>query len=419
MRATPDRQVLTQKVVEKLPILKRRVHYYDTTNGFGVRVEPSGRRSFFFFAKANGKPEFRALGKFPDVHVKDARAAARGWAGKLSDWKLRNFEGPSPFEKEKKENQAAPTFSALAEAYIENQVRPEANHPERAEYQVRWMLKRHFATWLDRPMDEITVNDMLAVKNACGKRHYLANRATEFIRALYNWAGRSRDGKINFWRTENPAADVECFEENARETFLQPEQLARFNDALRDETHADLKDFLTLAITTGARRSDLFSLRWQDIQWEREVWRVPFPKNGESYDVSLLPAALEVLERRRSEIPDSEEFVFPSHGKTGHLIELKKPWNTFRRRAKITGIRVHDIRRSVASFAAIAGVSLQTIGAMLGHKSMQSTLVYARLHDEATRAGREAGQIKMIEMMASVKKRTRTRNEKLLAAANG
>jgi integrase len=97
--------------------------------------------------------------------------------------------------------------------------------------------------------------------------------------------------------------------------------------------------------------------------------------------------------------------VFPGVGKTGHLTDLKKNWNAFRKRAQIPHIRVHDIRRTNGSYAAMAGVSLKTIQEQLGHKSIQSTMVYSHLHDESVRDGREAGQAKMLSMMKAAKKR--------------
>jgi integrase len=193
---------------------------------------------------------------------------------------------------------------------------------------------------------------------------------------------------------------------------LQPEQLVRFNECLENETHVDLKDFLILEMTTGARKSDLFSMRWEDWHRERQLWTVPFPKNGESYDVSLLPSAVEVLERRHAEALNSAVWVFPGVGKSGHLMELRKPWDAFRKRAAITDIRVHDLRRTVGSYLAISGTPLQQIAAALGHKSMQSTLVYARLQYEAIRDARETGQAKMLEMMDAAKKRMKLASKK-------
>lgn len=420
MRKAPDRQVFTQRFVEKLPVSRTRTHYYDKDiRGFGVRVEPSGRKSFFFFAKANGKPEFRALGQFPDINVGQARTAAKLWAGKLSNWKLRGFEGPSPFEREKKEKSKAPTFQQLVEAYIDRKVKVDANRPEHAEVNVRWMVKTYFSAWTGKPIDSIRIEDVLALRNSLGARHYLANRLIEFIRAMFNWAAGRKEGKVNLWPVENPTKDIELYSEEKRDRFLQPDELLRFNDALKNESSIDLRHFLTLAVATGARKGNLLAARWADISFERANWRIPLSKNGEGYDVTLTAGALDVLKRRRAQVPASCEFVFPSHSKSGHLVDLKKRWDEFRKRAGIRDVRIHDLRRTCGSYLAIAGIPLQQIGAALGHKSLQSTEIYARLNSEAIREAREAGTAKMGQLMRAAKKRQAAEQKLLTAVAHG
>jgi integrase len=305
-----------------------------------------------------------------------------------------------------------PSFKDLCEAYITNHIRAQFNPAKpqrtaRSEYHVRWFMRPQkreggnnmLAGWLDRPLTDITEKDVLAVKNACGDKRHLANRLCEFIRAVYNWSNE------HFWKVANPAIGVKAFPEKKRERFLQPDEAERFNECLKTETNQDLKDILTLALSCAARHSDIFAARWEDVHWEREVWNIPYPKNGEAYHVQLLPVALLVFERRKSEAVDGAVFVFPGVGKSGHLMDLKKQWQAFRKCAGLKNYRFHDLRHTTASFMAIAGVPLQQIGAALGHKSLQSTMRYAHLIDSAVRDGREAGQAKMVELMEASKKR--------------
>jgi integrase len=93
----------------------------------------------------------------------------------------------------------------------------------------------------------------------------------------------------------------------------------RFNGELKKlrPSDRDLHDFVVLALNTGARRNDILGARWRDIEWEREVWTVPFSKNGDSYEVPLLPAAVEVLEQRRAAIADDVPFVFRAIPRAG------------------------------------------------------------------------------------------------------
>jgi integrase len=404
---------ITEKAVLKLQPGEKREQFKDDQQiGFGVRVDPDGRKSFYWFRKIHGVPRFRPCGEFPKTSVIEARREARRFDGIAAEWERADYEGEDPFARQKKAEPAAvasvPTFSELVESYIQKHVRLTANRPERAEYDARLYARKYFGKWTDRPVDSIIERDVLEVRNACGERLITANRCVEFIRRLFNWSTRSK-----FFKVANPAEDIEKYPEKERTRFLQPKELPKFNEVLEKETNEDLKDFLVLSINTGARKSDVLSMRWQDIDWEREVWSVPYPKNGESYDVSLLPAALVTLKRRAEGAVEDAKYVFPGVGRTGHLIDLKKPWEAFRKKAGIPDIRVHDVRRSVGSFAAMAGMSLPMIGQMLGHKSLQATKIYSRFVQEPIRDAREAGQAKMISLMQSAAKRAKT-GKKLL-----
>src|SRR5262249_16126419 len=150
---------LTEKAVEKLKAKTERQHFYDDdVTGFGVRVEPNGRKSFFWFAKVHGRPRFRALGEFPRVPLSRARNDAKELAGIAATWKRSGFDGPDPFEK-RNERRTVPTFAELVEAYITDHVRQSANNAARAEYDIRWRVKRHLGDWLMRPIDQITIDD--------------------------------------------------------------------------------------------------------------------------------------------------------------------------------------------------------------------------------------------------------------------
>src|SRR5208283_2135252 len=98
----------------------------------------------------------------------------------------------------------------------------------------------------------------------------------------------------------------------------------------KNEPDADLRDFIVISLNTGARRGDVLNMRWQDILWEANSWTIPKPKNATPYTIALLPVVVEVLKHRRAEISDDERFVFPSYGRTGHIVDVKKRWQEFR-----------------------------------------------------------------------------------------
>jgi integrase len=420
---------LTEKGVEKMTAGETRQQFMDDeVVGFGIRIESlasGGRKSFFWCGKVNSKKHFRSLKDFGTKSVKDARSDARKLVGEIEAWKDSKYsEDKNPF-RDAKQRTTAPTFKELADSYVANYLRSKSLNPGRAEYNIKLLLKNRFAAWLDRPVNEITVDDVLAVRNACGKYHHMANTVVEFVRRIYNWSAGSRNGKLNFWKVENPAKDIELFprgKQTARERFLQPDELVRFHEELKKEAHVDVRDVLALLLATGARKSNVYEMKWVDVSLQLKIWKIPMSKSGEGYAVELMPAAVEVLERRHR-TKGKSEFVFPANSESGHIEDVKKRWSEFRKRAGFPDLRLHDLRRSKGAYAAISGESLQKIGAMLGHKSLGSTEIYARLNQESVREASMASDAAMKNAMAQAKKRSkreaRAPKPKLLAVANG
>ena len=94
----------------------------------------------------------------------------------------------------------------------------------------------------------------------------------------------------------------------------------------------------------------------------------------------------------------SESWVFPStSSKSGHYEEPKKAWKKLLENAQIENLRLHDLRRTLGSYQAIAASSLQIIGKSLGHKSIMATQVYARLNADPIRESMQRGTNKMME----------------------
>jgi integrase len=144
----------------------------------------------------------------------------------------------------------------------------------------------------------------------------------------------------------------------------------------------------------------VLAMQWRDLDLDRMTWTIPNPKARVPYVVPLVEEAKEILKRR----PKSSEWVFPSHGKTGHLVELKRAWRQLLDRAQIRDLHIHDLRRTLGSWQAGLGASLSVIGKSLGHTSTQSTEAYARLDLAPVRASVAAATEAMI---AAAKKKPR------------
>jgi integrase len=187
---------------------------------------------------------------------------------------------------------------------------------------------------------------------------------------------------------------------------LQPDELVRLDKALQSETNQDFRDFVEMALATGARRSNVLAMKWSEINEEHGIWTIPKmkTKTGDTYVLPLHPRAVTVLKRRGHH--RSGAWVFPSPlSKTGYIVELKKPWKRLLSRASIADFTIHDLRRTNASYQSIAGQSLQAIAKTLGHSSTVSTEVYAKLNTDAARAALAAGGRMMDRTMIAARKR--------------
>lgn len=294
-----------------------------------------------------------------------------------------------------------------------------ATHPEKAEESVRGMVKKYLSQkpccigwsggkldWSGRKLDRITRKEVRLLHDHLGREHgrVTADRCVQLIRRMYYWAASE---KVELWSGENPATKIEFNGYTKRDRFLQPDELVRLDRALQSETNQDLKDFVELALATGARRSNVFAMKWAEIIQTSEghrVWIIPKmeTKTGDTYVLPLHPRAVDVLKRRARSGP----WVFPSAlSKSGHLVDPKKSWKRLLLRANITDFTIHDLRRTNASYQSIAGQSLQAIAKTLGHASTASTEVYAKLNTDAARAALVAGGRMMERTMIAARKR--------------
>ena len=159
---------------------------------------------------------------------------------------------------------------------------------------------------------------------------------------------------------------------NGRLRYLSLEEMQRLL-AVADGV---LHPILIAALYTGLRRSELFRLTWQDVDFKRGLMRVLHTKNGEGREIpmtDILRDTLQQLPRRLN-----SDYVFP--GKTGHgLVDIRKRFNRALREAGIEAFVFHDLRHTFASHLVMAGVDLMTVKEFLGHKDIKMTLRYAHL----------------------------------------
>lgn len=373
----------TKKTIDALPLPEngKRVTYHDKrTQGLSLRVSSNGTKSFNVRRKIKGRAERVTLGKYPTMSIEQARKNAAETNAVIA-------QGESVNSK-KRAIREEMTFGELFDIYLDRyaKVHKKSWKSDVSQYE------KHLKIWVNKKLSEFKKQNIQKIHADIGSNSgiYAANRVLALIHVVFvraiEWG----------WEGSNPASGVKKFKEQSRERFLHADELPKFFESLALEPNKIYRDYFLLAILTGARRANLLAMRWDQINFDRAIWTIPYDetKTKENYHIPLVSEVLLILtQRKRNRV---SEWVFPSTGKTGHLVEPKKAWKRILERAELTDLRIHDLRRSLGSWQAATGASLSIIGKSLGHKNINSTAIYARLNIDPVRESMETATSAMM-----------------------
>ena len=152
-----------------------------------------------------------------------------------------------------------------------------------------------------------------------------------------------------------------------------------------------LKWIVALLLLTGARKSELLHAEWRHVDIDRRSWLIPVSKTKPRH-VPLSQAAIDVI--RQLPRFDGCPYLLPNPETKKPYTDIKHPWSTARKAAGLTGVNLHDLRHSAASFMINAGIDLFAVGRVLGHANHASTMRYSHLANDTLLAAVEAGAAK-------------------------
>jgi len=358
---------------------KRRYVYDSKENGLLIQITGTGRKTFQLYKKHQGRPIRVSIGTFPEYSIENARKKAR-------EIKTALDAGENPNDTTRAQRQEM-TFADLFQVYLERHAKPR----KRTWREDETYFRRHLAGLEKKRLSELTRRDFAAIHARIGKDHPThANRVLALMSSIIG-----RGIEYGLYEGSNPCIGVRRFPEQSRDRFLNGEELSRFFSALEHEPNQSARDFFVVALLTGARRSNVLSMRWDNIDLKNATWKIQETKNGTPQTVHLTGAVLEILQGRKKNA--ASFFVFPGSGRTGHLVEPKRAWKRICEEANIEGIRIHDLRRTMGSWQAKTGASLPIIGKSLNHKSASSTSIYARLDLDPVRTSMDKAVTAMLE----------------------
>ncbi len=364
---------LTKRDIDQTSATDKEMVLWDSSlPGFGVRIKPSGVKSFVIqYRNRHGRSRRVTLGRYGVMTLEEARTEARQQLSAVS-------RGSDP-RQDRDEGRSAMTIKDLADRYMSDHCEGRCKESTIKAHQ--WLLDRFIIPALGRrSIHELRHSDVDRLHQSLKETRYNANRVLGLLKAMY--------GRARIWGLVEPHVDpttgVRPFRETRRQRFLSMEELKKLAITLdlaeQDGTISrTVGAAYRLLVLTGARLSEIQKLKWEEVDLANGLILLKEHKSDRhgAKAIPLSQAASRILES--IERVDENPYVFVGMKENQHITDLQRPWRRIRSRAGLSDVRIHDLRHTFASMGISVGGSLPIIGGLLGHRTPQATAVYAHL----------------------------------------
>ena len=363
---------ITKRIVDSKGPQAADLFIWDTElTNFGLKITPKGKRIYLVQYWHEGRRRRYTIGEHGPLTPEQARSEAARILGQVA-------AGEDPAAT-KANYRAAPSVAELATRYLEEHAEPKKKAA--SIFRDRQLLKRFVLPALGHyKTASVTRADVSRLHHDLRETPIQANRVLALLSKMFNLAER--------WglrpNSSNPCRHVEKFKEHKRERFLGVEELARLGTALEyvEREQSELPSVITairLLLFSGCRLSEILTLKWEYLDFEKHCMRLPDSKTGAKVVPLGVPALQLLMDAPRQ---DLNPYVCPGLRANSHLVGIARPWARIQARAGLSGVRLHDLRHSFASVGAAAGMGLPIIGKLLGHTQSATTQRYAHLHQD-------------------------------------
>lgn len=390
---------LTKGLVDQCKASVKRYDVWDSKlSGFGLRVGPSGAKTYVVRYRADGggrsaPKRYVTVGRHGTLTVEQARKKAQQILAEVTVG-----EDPAIKRNAKREELKISSLVDLYEqegCFIQRGKRQGEPMKDRTKAYTIARLRHHVVPLLGtKRVSEVSVgdierffSDVAAGKSASdtkiGPRKRIVVRGGEGaarkvfrdLSAVFSFAVRR--GIVEASPCEKAVVRKT---DNRRERFLSLSEIAQLGRALEELAAEGFNpkalNITRLWVLTGCRRQEIAELKWSEVDFERGLLVLADSKTGRSVR-PLAAAAINLLTKIEHE--EGSEFVFPADRGEGHFQGTKTLWPKIVKAAKLDGVTPHTLRHTMGAIATSSGEALAMTGAILGHANMRSTMIYAHV----------------------------------------
>ena len=364
--------LLTERIVrEAKPGLKPIIHWDRSLAGFGCKVFPGGRKSYVLSYRIGGRKRLATLARCSEISLRAAREKAGAELVRIRDGET------DPLERRRLARDA-PTVADALDRFFDETAPARIQAGRMTGRTVREYTNQ--AARYVRPslgslqVAKVTRRDIEKLAATMAETPAQRNRVLAFVSRIFTLAEHWE------WRDQrtNPVRGIERAREEARDRVLEPSELARLNAALGslEGDHPYPVAAIRMAAMTGLRISECLSLAWENVSFETGRAVLPKTKTGRR-TVPLAAPVLALLTR----LPRVNDCRWVFAGLRGAPVGYKMVRTVFakaRKAAGLTDVRLHDLRRSLATSLAASGTNAYTLRDLLGHATLAMSNRYVR-----------------------------------------
>ena len=360
------------------------IDYYDEIeSGLILRVTKTGRKTFSYRYRFDGKNRRFTIGRFPHITLSEARKQV----GVLRV-KIRNGIDPQAELQKKKYQPKKVTFGELVKIFQEQHLT--TLKPSTVKEYKRIIESELLGThkWKNIPISDITaqhVREVLNKKAYDDGSYTMANRIRSVISKIFEFGLK----RVGLDIDRNPVDSTAPFDkgENVRERVYSVDEIRELWEYW--ETRPEpVQSVYKVLLLTGQRLSEVLHMKWKYIEVDRpckrirfdeegravpeaflaNVWTIPDTKNNEIHELPLSNMAFGIIQDLKPATGDSD-YVFESPRKKGApLNSLNSTDKMIKKHTSVSDFRIHDLRRTFATRTEESGIDYSIIKKVLNHK---------------------------------------------------